>query len=171
MGDVAHKHMPGSCPSHVPSVLWKWIFWRSDRHCRKLRHTKLLPGASGLTAPTLSHHGKQTAPSSCCHAWILSPAKQRKSAFQKKRPATNCTSETNVKQQKANPKNPSSFLKAQWPNPLPRKLIKWRGINLEKLPASRWQIWLGVAKKVRTVTPRKIDMEHNHGGLEDHFPF
>ena len=20
-------------------------------------------------------------------------------------------------------------------------------------------------------TPRKIDMEHNHGGLEDHFPF
>ena len=21
------------------------------------------------------------------------------------------------------------------------------------------------------VTPRKINMEHNHGGLEDHFPF
>ena len=29
----------------------------------------------------------------------------------------------------------------------------------------------GVGKKERnTLTPLKINMEHNHGGLEDHFP-
>jgi len=25
--------------------------------------------------------------------------------------------------------------------------------------------------KMKSMTPWKIDMEHNHGGLEDHFPF
>ena len=26
-------------------------------------------------------------------------------------------------------------------------------------------------RKCNSCTPRKINMEHNHGGLEDHFPF
>ena len=25
--------------------------------------------------------------------------------------------------------------------------------------------------EIETITPRKINMEHNHGGLEDHVPF
>ncbi len=25
--------------------------------------------------------------------------------------------------------------------------------------------------KIQNLTPPKINMEHNHGGLEDHFPF
>ena len=31
--------------------------------------------------------------------------------------------------------------------------------------------WGNLPKKMSKDSPLKINMEHNHGGLEDHFPF
>ena len=148
MADVAHKHMPGSGPSHVPwPVLWKWIFWRSDRHCRKLRHTKLLPGESAGGPPNLKIFFSLTmahsAPILCCHSWISSPFQKNGFIYISENISNKLHFRNQWQTQKpvATKKTPSSttelFCSAQLLNPLPRKLIKGRGINLSATPASK----------------------------------
>ena len=40
-----------------------------------------------------------------------------------------------------------------------------------KLESSEGFAQKSIEDLVRVSTPQKINMEHNHGGLEDHFPF
>ena len=48
-----------------------------------------------------------------------------------------------------------------------RKATRSRHRKEHMLPVE----YLNLNKKPKQTTPLKINMEHSHGGLEDHFPF
>ena len=48
---------------------------------------------------------------------------------------------------------------------------KWQAATRQMVSSNLGNLRNGYTKEIKKYTPLKINMEHNHGGLEDHVPF